>query len=243
MTDKTALVTGGARRIGAAICRQLHAHGMQIVIHYHQSARDAESLCVELNTLRPDSAHMLCADLSTTAAASDLVDKTLAITGRLDVLVNNASRFYPTPLAELGETQWQDMMSVNLQAPLQLAQAAADELARRRGCIINLTDIHASQPLKDHLLYSVSKAGLVTLTQALALEMAPAVRVNAVAPGAILWPENMPATEQQEILKKIPLQKAGESNDIAAAVCYLALSANYTTGQVLVVDGGHSLSA
>jgi len=243
LTDRSVLITGGARRIGAAISRHLHAAGMNLSLHYHRSATAAQALADELNAQRPGSVHLLTADLRQTAELATLVQHSLDHWGRLDVLINNASSFYPTPLAKATEAQWDDLLASNLKAPFFLAQAAAPELRRRGGTLINLVDIHAERPRSGHPIYSAAKAGLVTLTRALALELQPDVRVNAVAPGAILWAENddSPAT-QQAILERIPLGRRGDPDDIARAVLFLIREGTYINGQVLAVDGGRTLS-
>ncbi len=243
LTDRSVLITGGARRIGAAISRHLHAAGMNLSLHYHRSATAAQAMADELNAQRPGSVHLLTADLRQTAELATLVQHSLDHWGRLDVLINNASSFYPTPLAKATEAQWDDLLASNLKAPFFLAQAAAPELRRRGGTLINLVDIHAERPRSGHPIYSTAKAGLVTLTRALALELQPDVRVNAVAPGAILWAENddSPAT-QQAILERIPLGCRGDPDDIARAVLFLIREGTYINGQVLAVDGGRTLS-
>jgi len=243
LADRSVLITGGARRIGAAISRHLHAAGMNLSLHYHRSATAAQALADELNAQRPASVHLLTADLTQTAELAALVQHSLDHWGRLDVLINNASSFYSTPLAKATEAQWDDLLSSNLKAPFFLAQAAAAELRQRRGTLINLVDIHAERPRSGHPIYSAAKAGLVTLTRALALELQPDVRVNAVAPGAILWAENddSPAT-QQAILERIPLGRRGDPDDIARAVLFLIRDGTYINGQVLAVDGGRTLS-
>lgn len=245
MQGKAVLVTGGAKRVGAAISRRLHAAGANILLHYRSSAREALDLCDELNALRPDSVAAYQADLLDLAALRPLVDRAIENFGRLDALINNASSFYPTPLAELGEQQWHDLLGTNLRAPLFLAQAAADELRRRHGCIVNITDIHAERPMHGHLLYSVAKAGLAMLTRALAQEMAPQVRVNAVAPGVIMWPENaawMDEEQRRKIVAHTLLKREGEPDDIARTVAFLIQDAPYVTGQIIAVDGGRSVS-
>ena len=189
MQGKAVLVTGGAKRVGAAICRCLHAAGASVAVHYRSSAQQALDLQDELNALRPESAVALQTDLLDTEALPQLVRGVVAKFGRLDGLVNNASSFYATPLAGIDEQQWHDLLGTNLKAPLLLAQAAADELRRRHGAIVNIADIHAERPMHGHLLYSVAKAGMVALTKGLAQEMSPQVRVNAIAPGVIVWPE------------------------------------------------------
>lgn len=245
MQGKAVLVTGGAKRVGAAISRRLHAAGANILLHYRSSTREALDLCDELNALRPDSVAAYQADLLDLAALRPLVDRAIEKFGRLDALVNNASSFYSTPLAALGEQQWHDLLGTNLRAPLFLAQAAADELRRRHGCIVNITDIHAERPMHGHLLYSVAKAGLAMLTRALAQEMAPQVRVNAVAPGVIMWPENaawMDEEQRRKIVAHTLLKREGEPDDIARTVAFLIQDAPYVTGQIIAVDGGRSVS-
>lgn len=187
---KSALVTGAARRIGAEIVRRLHAAGYHIVLHYHRSAADAEALCRELNAVREDSVHLLQADLRETGGLNDFVQRAAAVWGGLDVLVNNASAFYPTPLGTVTEDQWNDLLGSNLKAPFFLVQTAAPYLRERKGCIVNIGDIHADRPLENYTVYCVAKAGLAAMTRALAKELAPDIRVNGVAPGAILWPEH-----------------------------------------------------
>ena len=243
MPNKTALITGAALRIGAAITRELHAAGMDVIIHYHNSHQPADALAAELNARRPDSAWTLSGDLRDYNILQRLIDEAIACNGRLDLLVNNASSFYPTPIDEVNETNWNDLLDVNLKAPMFLSKYASAELQRREGCIINLTDVHAERPLKDHPVYSTAKAGLIMLTKALAKELAPAIRVNAISPGAVLWPESMDGATQQEILNHIPLARRGEPADIARAVLYMARDSGYTTGQVLTVDGGRTLDS
>jgi pteridine reductase len=240
--NKVALVTGGARRIGEEICRTLHASGMRVVVHFNSSEPDANKLINSLNAIRENSAAKIRADLGDTDSLAPLVKDTCALFGRLDVLINNASRFYATPLATVTPGQWQDMVGTNLKAPLFLAQNAATELARTKGCIINIIDIYAERPLADHPVYCVAKAGLVMLTKALAVDLAPDIRVNAVSPGAILWPENEPDDEQREaVLRRIPSGRSGMPNDIAQAVRFLVQEADYISGQVITVDGGRSV--
>lgn len=245
MQGKVILVTGGAKRVGAAISRRLHAAGATIALHYLTSDREASALQDELNTLRTDSAAAFSADLLDLNALPRLVEQVIARFGRLDALVNNASSFYATPLAQVDEQQWHDLLGTNLRAPLFLAQAASDELRRRHGCIVNIVDIHAERPMHGHLLYSVAKAGLVALTRGLAQEMAPNVRVNAVAPGVILWPENSAwedETQRRKIVAHTLLKREGEPDDIAKAVQFLIADAPYITGQVIAVDGGRSIN-
>lgn len=242
LTGKVALVTGAAKRIGAAIATRLHADGANIAIHYRSSASDATALADSLNDQRPDSAVILQADLATMTEMRRLVDAVTAWHGRLDILVNNASSFYPTPLGEMTEDHWDDLIGSNLKAPLFLSQAALVQLRQHRGTIVNLVDIHAQRPLKDHTIYGAAKAGLAMLTRSLAKDLAPEVRVNGVSPGAILWPEDgMGQQTKTTILDQVPLQRAGEPDDIAGCVHYLVAEAKYVTGQIIAVDGGRSI--
>jgi pteridine reductase len=243
LAGKTVLVTGGARRVGAAICRRLHRAGANLVLHYRTSQRDALRLQRSLEAERAGSVVCLAADLLEVGALVHMVEGALAHFGRLDALVNNASSFYATPFGQVSLRDWSDLIGTNLQAPLFLAQAAAPELKRRRGAIVNIADIHAERPLLGHLTYSIAKAGLVALTRGLARELAPHVRVNAVAPGAIAWPADgvlAQAQVQADIVARTPLGRIGSADDIAAAVHYLLL-APFVTGQVLAVDGGRSV--
>ncbi|MDD2915518.1 MAG: pteridine reductase [Gallionella sp.] len=245
MQGKVVLVTGGAKRVGAAICRRLHAAGASLAVHYRSSVPEALALCDELNALRPESAAVFQSDLLDLNALPQLVHGVVEKFGRLDALVNNASSFYATPLAEVDEQQWHDLLGTNLRAPLFLAQAAADELRRRHGCIVNIADIHAERPMHGHLLYSVAKAGLAALTRALAQEMAPQVRVNAVAPGVIMWPENaawLDEEQRRKIVAHTLLKREGEPDDIAKTVAFLIQDAPYVTGQIIAVDGGRSVN-
>ena len=243
MHGKTALITGGAKRVGAASARLLHAAGANLMIHYRNSATEARALQNELNAIRPDSVALIQADLLDIGGLPSLINKTVATFGGLDVLLNNASSFYPTPIGTIGEAHWIDLMGSNLKAPLFLSQAAAPELKKRRGCIINITDIHAERPMKSYVVYSIAKAGLVGLTKSLARELAPEVRVNAVAPGPIMWPEddaNFDEVSRQRIISHTMLKRAGDPADIALAVRFFAMDTNFVTGQVLAVDGGRS---
>jgi pteridine reductase len=245
MQDKVVLVTGGAKRVGAAICRRLHAAGARLAIHYRSSDQEALALQQELNRLRPDSAVVFQADLLDLHALPQLVHKVVRHFGQLDALVNNASSFYATVLAEINEAQWHDLLGTNLKAPLFLAQAAAPELRRRHGCIVNIVDIHAERPMQGHLLYSVAKAGLVALTRGLAQEMAPQVRVNAIAPGVIVWPESadwMDEEQRRRIVAHTLLKREGEPDDIARTAAFLISDAPYITGQIIAVDGGRSVN-
>lgn len=242
LDGRVALVTGAARRIGAAIAAQLHAAGANVVIHYRGSADQAETLADSLNALRDDSATTIRADLLDTRALPGLVKSVVAWKSRLDILVNNASTFYPTPVGEITEDDWDDLVGTNLKAPLFLSQAAAAELRARSGVIVNLVDIHARRPLRDHPVYGPAKAGLAMLTLSLAKDLAPEVRVNGVAPGAILWPESgMDDATKQSIVDEVPLARPGNPDDIAGAVLYLVRDATYVTGQIVAIDGGRSI--
>lgn len=242
LDGRVALVTGAARRIGAAIATRLHSAGANVVIHYRGSADEADALADTLNTMRRDSATTLQSDLLDTGSLPGLVERVVGWGGRLDVLVNNASTFYPTPVGEITENDWSDLVGTNLKAPLFLSQAAAPELAARAGVIVNLVDIHARRPLRDHPVYGPAKAGLAMLTLALAKDLAPDVRVNGVAPGAILWPESgMDEETRRSIIDEVPLERPGDPDDIAGAVLYLVRDAGYVTGQIIAVDGGRSI--
>ncbi len=245
MDGKVILITGGAVRVGAAIARRLHGAGGRIVIHYRSSAQDAEKLQAELNTLRPGSAAVVQGDLLDPACYPHLVEAALQRFGRLDVLINNASSFYPTAVGEITEKDWLDLVGTNLKAPLFLSQAAADALTHSHGCIVNIADIHAERPMKSYVVYSIAKAGLVALTKSLAHELGPQVRVNAVAPGPIMWPEEDPGFDDQErrrIVAHTLLKREGSPEDIAKAVMFLIQDAPYITGVILPVDGGRSAS-
>lgn len=244
LEGKVVLITGAAHRIGAATARTLHAAGANIVLHYRSSRAGAEALQAELQAVRADSVALLQGDLLDTAALPGLVARAHVAWGRLDVLVNNASTFYPTPVGSVTEAQWEDLMGSNLKAPFFLAQAAAPHLRTERGCIVNIVDIHADRPLREHPVYSMAKAGLVMMTRSLACELGPEVRVNAIAPGAILWPENeMDDTTKARIIERTFLKRQGCPQDIARAALFLIRDADYTSGQVLNVDGGRSLNS
>ncbi|MDX8386831.1 MAG: pteridine reductase [Gallionella sp.] len=245
MQGKAILVTGGAKRVGAAICRRLHSAGASIAIHYRSSVQEAQALRDELNELRNESAEIFQADLLNLEALPRLINEVTSKFGQLDVLVNNASSFYPTSLAEIDNKHWDDLIGTNLKAPLFLAQAAAAELCRHHGCIVNIADIHAERPMRGHLLYSAAKAGLVALTKGLAQEMGPQVRVNAIAPGVIIWPESdtwQDPEQRSKIVAHTLLKREGEPDDIAKAVKFLIAEAPYITGQVISVDGGRSIN-
>ena len=243
MQGKVALITGGAKRVGAATGRLLHASGANLMIHYRSSVDEARALQDELNTIRPDSVALIQADLLDVSGLPSLINQTVATFGGLDVLVNNASSFYPTPVGTITMKDWDNLVGSNLIAPLFLSQAAAPELKKRRGCIVNIADIHAERPMKSYVVYSVAKAGVVGLTKSLARELGPLVRVNAVAPGPIMWPEDDPNFDEvsrQRIVSHTILKSAGGPDDIARAVRFFAIDAPYVTGQVLAVDGGRN---
>lgn len=237
-----ALVTGAARRLGAAIARRLHAAGYDLALHYRHSAQEMAALVAGLESERPGSAFALQADLAEYDRLPELVAHTVGRYGRLDALVNNASAFSPTPLGTVTPADWDAQFLTNARAPLILAQAAAPHLKAARGAIVNLVDIYAERPLRDHVVYCMSKAALVAATRALALELAPEVRVNAIAPGAILWPEDgKPEAAKAALLARTPLGRTGSEDDIADAVLWLLQGAGYTTGHVLPVEGGRLL--
>ncbi|HEV2431748.1 MAG TPA: pteridine reductase [Burkholderiales bacterium] len=242
LAGKAALVTGGARRVGAAIARRLHAAGAAVLIHYRDSEADAARLASALNAARPKSAVKVKAELLAPVAPRALVGAALETFGRLDLVVNNASSFFPIAVGAMEPSHWEELIGSNLRAPLFIAQQAAAELAKNDGSIINIVDIHAERPLKGYALYSIAKAGLAAMTRSLALELAPRVRVNGVAPGAIAWPEDgqFPDPERARILATTPLARIGSPEDVARAVHFLAC-APYVTGQIVAVDGGRSI--
>ena len=236
------LVTGAARRIGAAVVRHLHAEGFDIALHYHRSKAEAEALAAELNAVRADSVVILDADLADDARLATMVDEAARWHGRLDALVNNASSFHATPVGSIDGAAWDNLFASNARAPLFLSQAAAPHLAAQQGAIVNMVDIYAERPLRQHTVYGMAKAALVALTQSLAIELAPQVRVNAIAPGAILWPENgKDYTERDAMIAATPLKRCGDPEDIASTVLWLLRDAKFVTGQVIRVDGGRSL--
>ena len=242
LNGQWALITGAAKRLGACIARTLHGAGAGVAIHCRRSTQNAAALAAELNRLRPDSALVVQGDLLDVAQLGAIVEAATQQAGRLDILVNNASSFYPTPLGSITAQHWEDLMGTNLRAPLFLAQAALPHLRASRGVIINLADIHALRPLRNHAVYGAAKAGLIMLTKSLARDLAPEVRVNAVAPGAVLWPEEGVSNQTQEsILRQIPMHRTGQPEDIAGCVLYLVRDAGYVTGQVIAVDGGRSI--
>tara|TARA_R110002095_G_scaffold97794_2_gene85841 strand:- start:131 stop:865 length:735 start_codon:yes stop_codon:yes gene_type:complete len=239
--QKIALITGGARRIGAAIAKNLHEAGYGVIIHYQQSEQEAEALADLLNASRIHSAWTVKADLQSILQIEQMMADVIAKVGRLDVLINNASSFYQTPIGGVQEKQWDDLMGSNLKAPFFVSQAAFPSLKKHQGCIVNIVDIYAQRALSNYPVYSSAKAGLYALTQSLAKELAPGVRVNGVSPGVILWPENLPAESQLQIIEKIPLQRKGSPADIAETVLFLSEKGRYITGQVIAVDGGKGL--
>ncbi|MBE9561660.1 MAG: pteridine reductase [Proteobacteria bacterium] len=243
MTNKVVLITGGSKRIGANIVRQLHTHGMCIALHYHHSKIAAEALQIELNARRPDSVMLLSGDICDLTQLNKMVQQVIKNYARLDVLINNASSFYPTSVGQVTNSDWEKLLGTNLKAPFFLCQAAAPYLKKTCGCIINLADIHGLRPLKNHSIYSIAKAGLIMLTKTLANELGPQIRVNAIAPGAILWPDNnMDDTTKQQIIANIALKRHGNAQDIANTVLFLVRDANYITGQIISVDGGRTLN-
>ncbi len=242
IVQKNVLITGAGKRVGAACARALHDEGCNIIIHYRSSMDDAKLLNEQLNRKRPDSAKLIQADLLNDEALKSLAEDAILAWGGIDVLVNNASAFYETPMAEVTEQQWHDLLGSNLKAPFFLAKYLSSSLKQRSGCIVNITDIHAERGLKSYPVYSIAKAGLAALTKILAKELAPDIRVNAVAPGAILWPDNdLTDAEKVNILERIALQRKGSSADIAKAVSFLIRDADYVTGQTISVDGGRAL--
>ncbi len=242
-SSPVALVTGSARRLGAAIARRLHAQGHDLVLHYRSSSDEVHALASELEALREGSVLTLQADLDDFDRLPELVAATVSRFGRLDALINNASSFTPTPVGSATPAQWDALFASNARAPFFLSQAAAPHLKQARGAIVNLVDIYAERPLRGHTLYCMAKAALVMMTRSLALELAPDVRVNAVAPGAILWAENDTSdAKQQAMLARTPLGRTGTPEEIAEAVHWLIGSASYTTGQVIAVDGGRMLA-
>jgi pteridine reductase len=242
LQNRLALITGGARRIGAEIVRALHGAGADVLIHYRRSSGAAGTLMDELNRLRPGSAAVHCENLLDPRAAEGLVAAALREFGRIDILINNASTFYPTTVGGISLAQWDELLGSNLKAPFFLAQAAAPSLRVQRGLIINIVDIHGLRPLKGHSVYSIAKAGLAMLTRSLARELGPDIRVNGIAPGPVLWPEDgIDEDLKREIIAKTALKRHGTPQDVARAVLFLAKDAPYVTGQIIGVDGGRSI--
>ena len=237
------LVTGGARRVGAVIARTLHAAGYDLALHCRHSVAEAEALATELEQLRADSTLVLQADLADPEAPAALIDTLLAQTGRLDALVNNASAFFPTPLGTATPQQWDTLFASNAQAPFFLSQAAIPALREARGGIVNMIDIYAERPLAEHTVYCMAKAALAAMTRSLALELGPDIRVNGIAPGAVLWPGDGKAyDDQQAMLARTPLKRAGAPDDVASAVLWLLRDAPFVMGQIIRVDGGRTLA-
>jgi pteridine reductase len=242
LDGRWALVTGAAKRIGAVIARTLHAAGANVAIHYYSSADAAEALVAELDSARPRSAFAVSADVRDVRELERMARTVLERTKRLDVLVNNASNFYPTRIGTITEEQWDDLVGSNLKAPLFLTQAVLPALRASRGVIVNIVDVHAQRPLRDHPVYGAAKAGLAMLTRSLAKDLGPDIRVNGVSPGAILWPDvGMSEELRAGIIKQTALKRSGEPEDVAAAVLFLVRDAPYVTGQILAVDGGRSV--
>ena len=242
LTDKVALITGGAQRVGAMTARLLHAAGANLVLHYRSSRQQALDLQSELNALRKNSVILVQADLLETIKLKAIIKSCIEQWGRLDILINNASSFYPTPIGKVSESDWDDLIGSNMKAPFFLSQAAAPYLEQQKGCIISIVDIHAERPMEGHSVYNMAKAGLAMLVKTLAFELGPKVRVNGVAPGAIMWPDNdMDELTKQRIVSRTYLKRKGSAQDIARTVLFLAAHADYISGQIIAVDGGRSL--
>ena len=242
-SSRVALVPGSARRIGAEVVRRLHAEGLRVILHYKGSENEAKAIAAELNAVRKDSVATIQFNLHDIDQFDLFAQQIISVWGRLDLLVNNASTFYPTPVEDINLDQWNDLISVNLQAPLFLSKSLASALGKHKGCIVNIIDIHSDRPLKGYTVYCIAKAGLGMLTKSLARELAPEVRVNGVSPGAIMWPEVEDYEPMhQEIIERTALKREGSPTDIADTVWFLANSANYITGQIIAVDGGRTLS-
>jgi len=244
LSGKVVLVTGGAKRVGAAIVRRLHREGANLVLHYRGSEREANALRSELNAARANSVALVQADLLDLAGPAEIVRNAVNRFERLDALVNNASTFFPTPVGEMTQANWESLIGTNLRAPLFLSQAAAPHLKKTNGAIVNITDIHAERPLKNYVIYSIAKAGLAGMTRSLARELGPEVRVNGVAPGPIVWPDDGSFDEvaRQRVVSNTILRRTGDPDDIARAVYYLIAEAPYVTGQIIAVDGGRSIN-
>ena len=237
-----ALITGAAKRVGAQIARTLHAAGYDLALHYRHSRSEMDALCAGLEGGRGGSTLSIAGELGDTELLPTVIGQCIARFGRLDALINNASAFYPTPVGTVTATQWDELFASNARAPFFLAQAAAPHLKSTQGCIVNMVDIYAERPLPRHPVYCMAKAALAMMTLSLAKELAPQVRVNGIAPGAVLWPESgKEYTDQQELIARTPLQRAGAPEDVATAVLFLVRDAKFTTGQILRVDGGRAL--
>lgn len=238
-----ALITGAGKRVGAVIARTLHTAGYDLALHYRRSAAEAELLASSLERQRSDSTYLVQAELADLDALPDMIERVLTRYGRLDALINNASAFYPTPVGSATPAQWNELFASNAQAPFFLAQAALPALREARGAIVNLVDIYAERPLARHPLYGMAKAALAAMTRSLALDLGPDIRVNGVAPGAVMWPsDGKPYDDQQAMLARTPLQRAGSPEDVAGAVLWLLRDASFVTGQIIRVDGGRTLS-
>ena len=241
MHSKTVLITGGAKRVGAAICRLLHSEGANLMIHYRSSLGEASALAAELNAIRAQSVALVQADLLDIATLPKLVHECEKVFGGLDVLINNASSFYPTEVGNIDETSWVDLIGTNLKAPLFLSQAAAASLKKNAGCIVNITDIHAERPMKSYVVYSIGKAGLVAMTKSLARELGPQVRVNAVSPGPIMGEaqDAVQAAHIKPMVARVPVGRLGTPDEVAAAVALLASDEGaFINGQMIQVNGG-----
>lgn len=239
---KNILITGAAKRIGASCARMLHKQGHNIFLHYRSSKQQASRLCQELNAIRPDSAKIIQADLLNMNELASMVEEVKASWGKLDVLINNASAFYPQPVEEVTEQDWDALLGSNLKAPFFLTQSFNELLVKSQGCVVNIIDIHAERGLKDYPVYSITKAGLSAMTKVLAKELGSNVRVNGVSPGAVMWPEaDMTAQQKAEIVDRVALKRTGEADDIAKAVKFLVEDSPYVTGQIITVDGGRTL--
>ena len=244
LENKTILITGAAHRIGAHMARTLHDQGANIVLHYRNSKTTAAGIQNELNAHRAGSVFLVQGDLLKIKTIDHVIQQAISQAGQLDVLINNASSFYPTPVGGVTEQQWDDLVGTNMKAPFFLSQAAAPYLKKTHGCIVNIVDIHADRPLRQYPVYSMAKAGLVMMTRALACELGPEVRVNAIAPGAIMWPDNdMDEDTQEKIISRTFLKRKGDPHDIAKTAVFLIREATYMSGQVLTVDGGRSLNS
>ena len=242
LTDKVALITGGAQRVGAMTARLLHAAGANLILHYRHSRQSALELQTELNDKRNNSVILIQAELLETVKLKGIITKSIEHWGRLDILINNASSFYPTPMGTVTENDWDDLIGSNMKAPFFLSQAAAPHLEKQKGCIINIVDIHAQRPMEGHSVYNMAKAGLAMLVKTLAFELGPKIRVNGVAPGAIMWPaQEMDDLTKQRIVSRTYLKRKGSAEDIAKTVLFLASNADYISGQIIAVDGGRSL--
>jgi len=240
-----AIITGGAKRIGASICRRLHKANIDLIIHYKNSSKEAKLLQNELNEKRKDSASLIQADLLESKSYSKIINEAIKIYGQLNFLINNASSYYPTNINQINESNWNDLIGSNLKAPLFLCKEAAPFLKKNNGAIINITDVHITNPKKNYIIYSIAKSGLTTLTKSLAQELGPKIRVNAVAPGPILWPDNsneFNESYRKKVISQTMLKKVGEADDIAKAVEFLLLNAPFITNHILNVDGGRSFN-